>query len=482
MRTLPALALLALSAALPAGAARAATAPADCRYDLAIEGAAASALDVAIRCSAPGLRGFRLTERQDLASIRDFTLDGTTATATDDGSWIVAKPGGGPVTARYRVDLDSLSGGTNAADRPMRIGASVITGLADWMVMPLADRNLTIALTVAAGAAGFATAMPMADGAYRIDSDSLPDAGNTAFGRLAGATVPLPAIGGGTAELALTVLDGAMQASPADLARWVQDTGEAVAHYWGGFPVDRASIILVPIPGKRGLPFGRVIAVGGASVLILVGAEATARELYDEWVLVHEFTHLGSPYVRDTGAWLNEGLATYIEPIVRARAGWRSVASVWQEWLQNMPRGLEAMGKGGLAHARRGGVYWGGALFMLQADIAIRQASANRLGLEDCVAAVLRQGGDVRTAWRTADMLRACDAAVGGRPLEDLARDHLDGGWPLDLAALWKSLGVALGPDGSVVTDDTAPLAAVRRAIIDGGRAGRMKPIAIGAP
>ena len=131
--------------------------------------------------------------------------------------------------------------------------------------------------------------------------------------------------------------------------------------------------------------------------MILVGAEAKVRELYDEWVLVHEFTHLGSPYIRDTGAWLNEGLATYIEPIVRARAGWRSVASVWQEWLQNMPRGLDAMGKTGLAHAGRGGIYWGGALFMLQADIAIRQASGNRLGLEDCLAAVLRRGGDART-------------------------------------------------------------------------------------
>src|SRR5439155_9533496 len=105
---------------------------------------------------------------------------------------------------------------------------------------------------------------------------------------------------------------------------------------------------------------------------------------------------------RDTGAWLNEGLATYIEPIVRARAGWRSVASVWQEWLQNMPRGLDAMGKTGLAHAGRGGIYWGGALFMLQADIAIRQASGNRLGL--------------RIAWPRCCAGAATRAPAGGPP------------------------------------------------------------------
>jgi hypothetical protein len=479
MRIPPVLALLLLPAIM-SPAVRAATPSADCRYDVTIEGAKAKALDVAIRCTAAGISGFRMTEQDAAPWIKDFHLDGSTA--GDDGSWSLPRPSSGPVTASYRVDLDGLAAADDSVNGAKRIGGSVITGLADWMVTPLADREISIALAVALGKAGFATALPQVDGAWRIGSRALPDAGNTAFGRLANQTVQLPAIGGGTTELDVTVLDGTMQASPAELARWVQDTGQAVANYWGGFPVDRASVILVPVAGRHGLPFGRVIGVGGASVLILVGADSKVRELYDEWVLVHEFTHLGSPYIRDTGAWLNEGLATYIEPIVRARAGWRSVASVWQEWLQNMPRGLDAMGKTGLAHTGRGGIYWGGALFMLEADIAIRQASGNRLGLEDCLASVLRHGGDTRTGGRTADMLQACDAAVGGRPLEDLARDHLETGRAVDLPALWKSLGVALAPDGSVVTDDTAPLAAVRRAIIDGGPTSRMKPIAIAAP
>ena len=479
MRIPPVLALLLPFAVLPQ-AVTAATPPADCRYDVTIEGDEAKALDVAIRCTTAGIRGFRMTESEATPFIKDFHLDGSTA--GDDGSWSLPRPSDGTVTASYRVDLDGLAAADDSVDGAKRVGGSVIAGLSDWMVTPLADRDVSIALAVAPGKAGFATALPVVDGAWRIGSRELPDAGSTAFGKLAGETIRLPAIGGGSTELDLTVLDGTMQASPAELARWVQDTAQAVANYWGGFPVDHASVILVPVAGRRGLPFGRVIGVGGASVMILVGAEAKVRELYDEWVLVHEFTHLGSPYIRDTGAWLNEGLATYIEPIVRARAGWRSVASVWQEWLQNMPRGLDAMGKTGLAHTGRGGIYWGGGLFMLQADIAIRQASGNRLGLEDCLASVLRRGGDARTVGRTADMLQACDAAVGGRPLEDLARNHLETGRAVDLPALWKSLGVALAADGSVVTDDTAPLAAVRRAIIDGGPSSRMKPIAIAAP
>jgi len=52
----------------------------------------------------------------------------------------------------------------------------------------------------------------------------------------------------------------------------------------------------------------------------------------------------------------------------------------------------------------------------------------------------------------------------------------------VDVPALWKALGVALAPDGSVVTDDAAPLAAVRRAIIDGGPTRRMNATAIEPP
>src|SRR5689334_1703275 len=232
MRMLPALALLLLPAIM-SPAVSAATAPADCRYDVTIEGAEAKALDVAIHCTAAGISGFRMTEQDAAPWIKDFHLDGSTA--GDDGSWSLPRPSSGPVAASYRVDLDGLA----AADDSV-------------------------------------------DGARRIGSRALPDAGNTAFGRLANQTVRLPAIGGGNAELEVTVLDGTMQASPAELARWVLDTGQAVANYWGGFPVDRASIILVPVAGRHGLPFGRVIGVGGASVLILVGADSKVRELYDE--------------------------------------------------------------------------------------------------------------------------------------------------------------------------------------------------------
>ena len=77
---------------------------------------------------------------------------------------------------------------------------------------------------------------------------------------------------------------------------------------------------------------------------------------------MHEFLHLGSPLMRDEGPWLNEGIATFYEPVLRARAGWKTEDEVWREWISQMPRGMPAMTEIGLSNAGRGGIYWGGAV------------------------------------------------------------------------------------------------------------------------
>ncbi|MFO1057511.1 MAG: hypothetical protein U1E53_11155 [Dongiaceae bacterium] len=433
----------------------------DCRYRVTLEGAEAGALRVALRCAADGIGGFTI-DPAARPFVQDFRIDGRTAVLTD-GQWPVPASDRDATEVSYRLDLDGFAATADDADAARRSGGAVIAGLSALLARPLAPRRLAIAFEP--GAAAVATALPATDGtsastARRCPrpapscSDRAPYAAASGRGRRhgdPGAAIPPPA------SAPRRTIWPAGSATP---RRRSPPTGAA--------PAASASLVLLPVPGARGLPFGRVVSTGGISILVLLGAESDAAALYDEWVLVHELIHLGSPYIRDTGPWLNEGLATYIEPIVRARAGWRSTESVWQEWLQNMPRGLEAMGPGGLRRADRRGIYWGGALFWLSADIAIRQASGGRSGLEDCLRAVLHGGGDVAEVSTTMAMLAACDAAVGGSVTRDLAAQHLDGGAAFDLPALWRSLGVALTADGRVVTDDRAPLAAVRRAIVAG--------------
>src|SRR4029453_1441554 len=124
-----------------------------------------------------------------------------------------------------------------------------------------------------------------------------------------------------------------------------------------------------------------------------IGADVDRRRLFDDWVLGHELVHTGMPFIRGRATWLMEGAATYVEPIIRARAGWKSEEEVWREWGDNMPRGAAAFPVG-LANASGPQNYWAGATFMLLVDLALRRATDGAKGLEDCLAGVLWSGMD----------------------------------------------------------------------------------------
>jgi hypothetical protein len=434
---------LALAAVLATPAIAGAAQP-DCIYDVTIEGAAASALDIEVACDAA-------------TGVKDFTL-------LDDSAMAWIKTQHRLHGIFYHLDLDGFAKAEASYDSALRIGRSVMLSPESWILKPNSNAPVRLGFRFHAhDGAGIATTMSEAGGFYGLSSSEIDDDVPIVLGKFARRGVSVPQ---GTIDL--VVLDRPMAASLDSLAMWVADTAKAVGEYWGRFPASQAMLLVIPIDGST-IRYGRVESDHTIGVMAEIGADEKPRALYDEWVLVHEFTHIGSPYIRDTGAWLNEGIATYVEPIVRYRAGWRSKDSVWAEWLKNMPRGLQAMGPQGLRDAARGGVYWGGGLFMLLSDIAIHQATDNRMGLQDCLVSVLNRDADIRAIWHTADMLKAMDAMVDGRGItQDLAARYLDGSKPVNLDALWKQLGVSMDGQGNIHYDDHAPLAAVRESILSG--------------
>jgi hypothetical protein len=231
--------------------------------------------------------------------------------------------------------------------------------------------------------------------------------------------------------------------------------------------------VLVPSPGRRGVGFGRAEGGGGVSVMVEVGTEVDRRRLFDDWVLVHELIHTGMPYVRGRAGWLMEGAATYVEPIIRARAGWKTEDEVWREWIDNMPQGVPALARG-LATASGRERYWAGALFMLLADLAIRRDSDGARGLEDCLKGVLWSGLGAAQSTSVADFAAVCDRATVTKAMETLVQRHVVGAEPVDLAALWRQIGIAL-VDGRIVRDESAPAARWRRLIVPGS--GQPRPV-----
>jgi hypothetical protein len=266
-------------------------------------------------------------------------------------------------------------------------------------------------------------------------------------------------------HVSLEFLDSDFTNGAEPLVVWVKRSLGIVAAYYGRFPVSQLRIRVSSASGG-GVRHGTTFGVHGALIRITVGREVTPAELFDDWVLVHEMTHLALPDVGPEHIWLSEGVAVYVEGVARAQAGNRPAADVWAEQVRSMPRGLPQADDAGLDHTHTWGrTYWGGALFCLLADVQIRQRTGNRAGLQSALRAVARASGGLVSDWPIDRVFAVGDAAVGTHVLEELYARSKDAPLVTDLPALWRSLGIEAA-DGTVKLHDDAPLAKIRDAIM----------------
>jgi len=272
------------------------------------------------------------------------------------------------------------------------------------------------------------------------------------------------------ARIELWMPEGPMALSRVEIAHWVEDAVRAVKAYYGRVPVERMTIQVMRSEG-RGIEGGNTIGVDGSALIhVGLGARADAADLARDWVLTHEMVHTALPNLPAPNRWLEEGIATYVEPIARAQAGLESAAEVWRQLVVGLPQGLPEAGDQGLDRTPTWGrTYWGGALFCLLADIGIRERTQNRLGLQNALRAVVASGGTVLTAGSIDRVLAQGDEAVGVPVLSELYARHAKHAESVDLDALWVRLGVSVRR-GRVQFDDAAPLSGVRRAITNAER------------
>lgn len=244
------------------------------------------------------------------------------------------------------------------------------------------------------------------------------------------------------------------------LAReWVRSAAAAVADYYGRFPVPDVRVEVVARHG-RGVGFGQAFA--GRRLRVRVGRRSDRDDFRSDWVLVHEMLHLGYPMLDRRHRWMREGLSTYVEPIVRARAGLATERGVWRRLTSRMHHGLPGPGDRGLDRTPTWGrTYWGGALYWLLADVRIRRQTHGRRSLRDALAAIAAAGGTARVRWPIERGLAIGDRATGTDVLVSLYRAMARAPYPVDLDALFARLGVS---DPADLNDD-APLAPLRRAI-----------------
>jgi len=271
-------------------------------------------------------------------------------------------------------------------------------------------------------------------------------------------------IGGGRIEIVFPKDDPDF---PNALAReWIETAARAVTQYFGRFPVGHLVVRIHSAAVDRiggGKTFG---TSDGGVITVSVGRSTSAARFHSDWMMTHEMVHLGFPSVAEEHHWIEEGLATYVEPIARVQIGNLTARQVWSDVARDLPQGLPAADDRGLDFTPTWGrTYWGGALFCLLADVAIHERTANKKGLQDALRGILQAGGNISADWNLLHALRIGDEAVGVPVLEELYMQMRDTPHPVDVDQLWQKLGIERR-GSTVILHDDASLAPVRKAIM----------------
>ena len=446
------------------------------------DGGAAGALDYHVKYTqadrvlsveltlAAGLGGRLEVDRAGASWVRGVAWSrggGAFSPAKKDGATFVTGCGPAPCVVRYTYRLGEAAKAIDDVDTASDEREVVEAPPSTWLLVPSDAPQSTRARFHVETEPGvsFATGVyrSVSDpSAWEISLDDLQTSPYTVFGPLRRLDVTTPRAG-----LEVVVAPGALAASDAELRAWIENAARSVVGYFDGFPTPSALLVLLPGRGPW-VGGGRSLAGGGATVLLRLGDTAKKHHLDEDWVLVHEMVHLGFPSVARKHTWAEEGLATYVEPIARVRAGLMSEADAWASLVQGLPNGLPKQGDKGLDRTPTWGrTYWGGALFYLLADVEIRRASQNARGLEHALRGILRAGGNNASRWPLTEALDVGDRACGVRVLRPLHARMGEAPMPVDLPALQRSLGVRVEPSG-IRLDDRAELAHVRRAIMRG--------------
>jgi hypothetical protein len=390
----------------------------------------------------------------------------------EGGAWTAASQRGSSFFApcargcqvRYRFALAAAAQALNDIDTAVASGPVFIAPPSTWLLHPnSAPPHSQLELHVEPGPNGhFLTAFQPVRGrpdTYRASPQILDDAGFAAFGALQVAEVPA-----GDSTVLLGIAPERLALTEAQARDWIASSAGAVASYYRGHLPARHALVLL-MQGSGNNTRGETLGGGGPAVLVRASDRVNAQTTRDDWIVTHELFHANFPDLGREHAWLSEGLATYLEPVARARVGIVSRGKFWRDLIDGLPQGLPGPGDQGLEHTRTWGrTYWGGALFCLMVDVTLREQTGNQRSLDDVLLAIGKTGAADDVSWDIQQVLDAGERATGTTVLRKLYEQLAQHPGNVDLDRLFARLGVRAQGD-SVVFDDSAPLAKIRSSI-----------------
>lgn len=304
------------------------------------------------------------------------------------------------------------------------------------------------------------------DRRYRLPHTPLSWDGTSAFGRFEERRVALP---GGQLRVSVLPLANARQTEA--LHDWVLANARAVLTSSGRLPLADVQVLVVPLPGVASpTPWGQVTRGGGSALKLFAGLDAAEPVRAADWTLSHELSHLFHPYLGGRGRWLGEGLASYFQNVLRARSGALTAEQAWRKLDAGFGRGRDERRSRGqplidVSASYRGTmrVYWSGAAYWLEADLALRERHGG--SLDAVLAAFARRHLPAAERWEPDRFVAELDALAGAEVFVPLYRRYARGTRFPELDDTYRRLGLGSGIDNLRLRRD-APAVAIRHAIM----------------
>jgi hypothetical protein len=435
---------------------------------------------VSVRACFDGKPPVRLTvESLDgAAALTEARVEGSRKRLEPNGAELNLGPLGDGACVRYASDIGSGQRRHDRSSGPgRRVGPDVITDVGVWLWRPgslAQDEDIEIRFALPDGIGVSAPWLPVRDAsdaivAYRVGHAPYDWPAAVAFGRF---TERELRVGGTRLRVAL------LHASPPIewdfVEQWLTRAASAVTSLYGRFPVDTAQVVVVPgARGEEPVPWAYVLRGGMPSVHFFVNQRRPLAEFLTDWTAVHEMSHLLLPYVRPEDAWLSEGLASYYQNVLRARAGMVTEQEAWQGMHTGFRRGERSMPGITLADAtermyRDGAylrVYWHGAAMLLLADQRLRARTDGRESLDTALSKLHDCCLAPDQAWDASSVFAKLDALTGTTVFRELLAEQTASRFP-DLAEAYRTLGLRMTDDGSSVELVDGPRVADRKAIM----------------
>jgi hypothetical protein len=366
---------------------------------------------------------------------------------------------------RYRFLLGAAADALNDIDTAIASGDALMAPPSTWLLSPpSAPPGATLEFHVEPGpgayfASGFQRSPSGKPNSYSAPAAVLDDSSFAAFGALHVAEI---SAGDTTVRLAVAPQNLGLTSEQAD--HWLAMSAGAVANYYQGHLPARHALVVI-MKGSGNTTRGETLGGGGPAVLVRASDLVNPTTTRDDWVVTHELLHVNFPDLGRAHAWLSEGLATYVEPIARARVGLVDDQKFWRDLVEGLPQGLPEAGDEGLENTHTWGrTYWGGALFCLLADVTLRERTANARSLDDVIRSIGKTGDTDDVHWDMQQFLDAGQKATGTPVLRELYAQLAEKPGTVNLSALFARLGVRMDR-GLLSFDESAPLAKIRRSI-----------------